>query len=65
MATHDVELIEYFFAHTVTPALVAVLVPAAVLVTLARLRLAVALGARAVPSYTALSPCSAARASIA
>ncbi|HEU4371481.1 MAG TPA: ABC transporter ATP-binding protein [Methylomirabilota bacterium] len=35
VATHDVELIEYFFAHTVTPALVAVLVPAAVLATLA------------------------------
>jgi ATP-binding cassette subfamily C protein CydCD len=34
VATHDVELIEYFFAHTVTPALVAVLVPAAVLITL-------------------------------
>ncbi|HKC98187.1 MAG TPA: ATP-binding cassette domain-containing protein, partial [Methylomirabilota bacterium] len=33
-ATHDVELIEYFFAHTVTPAFVAVLVPAAVLVAL-------------------------------
>src|SRR5437667_6629278 len=33
-ATHDVELIEYFFAHTVTPAFVAVLVPAAVLVVL-------------------------------
>ena len=31
-ATHDVELIEYFFAHTVTPALVAVLIPVAVLV---------------------------------
>ena len=28
VATHDVELIEYFFAHTITPALVAVLVPA-------------------------------------
>jgi ATP-binding cassette subfamily C protein CydCD len=35
VATHDVELIEYFFAHTVTPAFVAVLVPSAVLVTLA------------------------------
>jgi ATP-binding cassette subfamily C protein CydCD len=34
IATHDVELIEYFFAHTVTPALVAVLVPAAVVVVL-------------------------------
>ena len=35
VATHDVELIEYFFAHTVTPALVAILVPLAVLATLA------------------------------
>ena len=34
VATHDIELIEYFFAHTVTPAFVAVLVPAGVLVTL-------------------------------
>ena len=31
MATHDVELVEYFFAHTVAPAFVAVLVPALVL----------------------------------
>ena len=31
MATHDVELVEYFFAHTVTPAFVAVLVPMAVI----------------------------------
>jgi ATP-binding cassette subfamily C protein CydCD len=35
VATHDVELIEYFFAHTITPAFVAVLVPLGVLVTLA------------------------------
>ena len=34
MATQDVELVEYFFAHTVAPALVALLVPAAVMVTL-------------------------------
>jgi ATP-binding cassette subfamily C protein CydCD len=33
-ATHDVELVEYFFAHTITPAFVAVLVPAGVLATL-------------------------------
>ncbi len=33
-ATHDVEMVEYFFAHTVAPAFVAVLVPAAVLTTL-------------------------------
>ena len=31
MATHDVELVEYFFAHTIAPGLVAVLVPASVL----------------------------------
>ena len=35
MATHDVELVEYFFAHTVTPAFVAALVPVAVLGVLA------------------------------
>ncbi|MFO1080006.1 MAG: ABC transporter ATP-binding protein [Reyranellaceae bacterium] len=34
LATHDIELVEYFFAHTVTPAFVALLVPAAVLVVL-------------------------------
>jgi ATP-binding cassette subfamily B protein len=34
MATHDVELVEYFFAHTIAPAFVAVLVPAVVLGTL-------------------------------
>ncbi len=34
MATHDVEMVEYFFAHTVAPAFVAVLVPSAVLATL-------------------------------
>jgi ATP-binding cassette subfamily C protein CydCD len=31
VATHDVELVEYFFAHTITPAFVGVLVPAVVL----------------------------------
>jgi ATP-binding cassette subfamily C protein CydCD len=35
LATHDVELVEYFFAHTVAPAFVAVLVPAVVLIVLA------------------------------
>jgi ATP-binding cassette subfamily C protein CydCD len=35
LANQDVETIEYFFAHTVTPALVAILVPSAVLATLA------------------------------
>ena len=34
LATQDVELIEYFFAHTMAPAVVAVLVPVAVFLTL-------------------------------
>ena len=34
VATHDIELIEYFFAHTITPAFVAILIPAAVIATL-------------------------------
>jgi ATP-binding cassette, subfamily B, bacterial len=35
LANQDIETIEYFFAHTVAPALVAILVPSAVLATLA------------------------------
>ncbi|WP_175722213.1 ABC transporter ATP-binding protein [Burkholderia ambifaria] len=35
LATQDVETVEYFYAHTLAPAFVAVLVPAAVLVLLA------------------------------
>ena len=31
MATHDVEMVEYFFAHTVAPAFIAVLIPTLVL----------------------------------
>ena len=31
LATHDIELVEYFFAHTIAPAFVAVLVPLVVL----------------------------------
>jgi len=34
-ATQDVETVEYFFAHTIAPAIVAVLVPVAVIATLA------------------------------
>ncbi|WP_339855402.1 ABC transporter ATP-binding protein [uncultured Nisaea sp.] len=34
LVTHDIELVEYFFAHTVAPAFVAILVPAGVLVWL-------------------------------
>jgi ATP-binding cassette subfamily C protein CydCD len=56
VATHDVELIEYFFAHTVTPALVAVLLPAAVLVTLIAFAPALALVLVPFLLYTALIP---------
>src|SRR5215471_15295356 len=35
LANQDIETIEYFFAHTVAPALVAILVPATMLITLA------------------------------
>ncbi len=35
LATHDIELVEYFFAHTVAPAFVAILVPAVVVAALA------------------------------
>jgi len=34
LVTHDIELVEYFFAHTVAPAFVAVLVPGCVLLWL-------------------------------
>jgi ATP-binding cassette subfamily C protein CydCD len=56
VATHDVELIEYFFAHTITPALVAVLVPAAVLATLAAYAPPLALILVPFLLYTALVP---------
>jgi ATP-binding cassette, subfamily C, bacterial CydCD len=55
-ATHDVELIEYFFAHTITPALVAVLVPAAVLVALGAFGAALVLVLVPFLLYTALVP---------
>ncbi|MDY0883455.1 thiol reductant ABC exporter subunit CydC [Dongia soli] len=35
LVTNDIELVEYFFAHTVAPAFVAILVPAVVLAVLA------------------------------
>ncbi|MEM7195495.1 MAG: ABC transporter ATP-binding protein [Pseudomonadota bacterium] len=34
LATHDIEMVEYFFAHTITPVFVAALVPTLVLVLL-------------------------------
>ena len=55
-ATHDVELIEYFLAHTITPAFVAVLVPAAVLVALGAYSAALVLVLVPFLLYTALVP---------
>ena len=56
VATHDVELIEYFFAHTIAPACVAVLVPAGVLATLVAFGWPLALAVLPFLAYTALSP---------
>ena len=56
VATHDVELIEYFFAHTITPAFVAVLVPVGVLVTLAIFGWPMALALFPFLAWAALTP---------
>ena len=56
VATHDVELIEYFFAHTVTPALVAIIVPLAVLATLTAFGWPLAVALLPFLTYAALSP---------
>ena len=56
LATQDVETIEYFFAHTVAPAFVAVLVPGAVLVTLAVVAWPLALALLPFLAYAAGSP---------
>ena len=56
VATHDIELIEYFFAHTITPGLVAVLVPAVVLGTLTVFGWPMAVAVLPFLAYAALSP---------
>ena len=56
VATHDVELIEYFFAHTITPAFVAVLVPLAVLATLTAVGWPMAVAVLPFLLYAAVSP---------
>jgi ATP-binding cassette, subfamily C, bacterial CydCD len=56
VATHDIELIEYFFAHTITPGLVAVLVPAVVLATLAVFGWPMAAAMLPFLAYAGLSP---------
>jgi ATP-binding cassette subfamily C protein CydCD len=56
VATHDIELIEYFFAHTITPGLVAVLVPAVVLATLSVFGWPMAAAVLPFLAYAGLSP---------
>ncbi len=56
MATHDVELVEYFFAHTIAPAFVAVLVPSVALAALAAFNLTLALALLPFLAVVALSP---------
>jgi ATP-binding cassette subfamily C protein CydCD len=56
VATHDIELIEYFFAHSIAPAFVAVLVPAAVLGALLASGWPLAAAVLPFLAYTALSP---------
>ncbi len=56
MATHDVEMVEYFFAHTVAPAFVAVLVPATVLITLGMLGWTMAIALIPFLAVVAISP---------
>jgi ATP-binding cassette, subfamily C, bacterial CydCD len=56
LASQDIETIEYFFAHTVAPALVAVLVPGAVLLTLAVVAWPIALALLPFVLYAGLAP---------
>ena len=56
LATQDVETVEYFFAHTVAPAFVAVLVPGAVLVTLGLTAWPLALALLPFLAYAGCSP---------
>jgi ATP-binding cassette subfamily C protein CydCD len=56
LVTNDVELIEYFFAHTVAPAFVAVLVPAIVLVVLGDASLWLALALMPFLAAVAMAP---------
>jgi ATP-binding cassette, subfamily B, bacterial len=56
LANQDVETIEYFFAHTVAPALVAILVPTTVLVTLAVVAWPIALALLPFVLYAGLAP---------
>ena len=56
LASQDIETIEYFFAHTVAPALVAVLVPSTVLLVLAVVAWPIALALLPFVLFAALAP---------
>lgn len=56
LASQDIETIEYFFAHTVAPALVAVLVPATVLLTLGFVAWPIALALLPFVLFAGLAP---------
>ncbi len=56
LATQDVETVEYFYAHTVAPAFVALLIPGAVLVTLLVIAWPLALALLPFLAYAAASP---------
>ena len=56
MATQDVEMVEYFFAHTVAPAFVAVLVPTLVMMVLGYIGMPLALALLPFLALVALSP---------
>ncbi len=56
LATQDVETVEYFFAHTVAPAFVALLVPAAVLAMLGITAWPLAVALLPFLAYAALTP---------
>src|SRR4029077_2181882 len=56
LPTHDIEPLEYFFAHTVAPALVALLVPSTVLLTLAIVAWPIALALLPFVLYAGLAP---------
>jgi ATP-binding cassette subfamily B protein len=56
LASQDIETIEYFFAHTVAPALVAVLIPSAVLAALFIVAWPVALALLPFVLYAGLAP---------
>ncbi|HEY4174511.1 MAG TPA: ABC transporter ATP-binding protein [Rhodopila sp.] len=56
LATQDVETVEYFFAHTIAPAIVAVLVPVSVIVAMAWIAWPLALILAPFLLYAAASP---------